>query len=171
MNEGTGPHYNPQKFYKTATSSDLIEVRTLFHIDELLINEQVAGITTGDTKEKIFNLIGRPARFSNIFRKLGIFIFSYGNLQITLYKDIVTGISVDPQSHQNDVFLAIDKDILEILKSRYNFELYLKSKKIQFYSERESIFIENSHAFSSISDDCIYRFGIKDALIHGYVTR
>lgn len=146
-------------------------MKKLFHIDELLFNEQVAGITTGDTKEKVFDFFGRPIGFSNIFRKLGISIFSYGNLQITLYENIVTGISIEPRDYQKGHLLVIDKNTLDILNSKVNFELYLKSREIQFYFERESIFIKDSHAFFSISGNYIYRLGLKDALIYGYAIK
>lgn len=146
-------------------------MKKLFHIDELLFNEKVAGITTGDTKEKVFDFFGQPIGFSNIFRKLGISIFSYGNLQITLYENIITGISIELRDYQKDHLLVIDENTSDILNSKVNFELYLKSKEIQFYFERESIFIKDSHAFFSISDNYIYRLGLKDALIYGYAIK
>ena len=88
-----------------------------------------------------------------------------------MYENIVTGISIELRDYQKDHLLVIDENTSDILNSKVNFELYLKSKEIQFYFERESIFIKDSHAFFSISDNYIYRLGLKDALIYGYAIK
>ena len=54
-------------------------------IDDFISNERVAGITTGNTKEDVIHILGDPDNISNIYKKIGILIFLYGNFRITIY--------------------------------------------------------------------------------------
>ncbi len=122
------------------------------NIDDLILNERIAGITTGHRKEEVMHVLGHPLDTSDIYQKIGVWILLYGNLHVTIYKNFVSGVAVDLTLWDEEGWIAIDQDFLEILSSGKNFYDYLMGNRIDFCVEGETVSIRNSHAFFSLRD-------------------
>ena len=138
-------------------------------IDDFISNERVAGITTGNTKEDVIHILGDPDNISNIYKKIGILIFLYGNLRITIYENFVSGVAVELTSFKINDLICMDKNFLKILQSQNGIQYYLTNNKIDFHATSETVSPKNSRIFFGLQNGRVHRFGLKDALVHGYV--